>query len=88
MATGVLDYCNANGIEVGRDVRLIGFDNREIATVCRPRLSSVALPLFEIGQTAARVMVRTLAGEPDERNEIMLDCTIVERESTKGGTPA
>ena len=84
MATGVIDYCNANNLEVGKDVRLIGFDNREISTVCRPKLSTVALPLFEIGQTAARVMLDILAGKQPETHEILLDCAIIERESTKG----
>ncbi len=83
MALGVLDYCNANGIEVGKDFRLIGFDNQAIASVCRPSLSSVALPLFEIGQTAAKEMLRLLQGEKPTGHQIMLDCTIIERESTQ-----
>lgn len=82
MAVGVLDYCNANGINVGRDLQLIGFDDREIASVCRPRLTSVAPPLFEIGETAAREMLSILDGNKPTQHEIMLDCTIIEREST------
>lgn len=85
MATGVLDYCNANGVEVGKDLLLIGFDNREISAVCRPQLSTVALPLFEIGQKSARIMLEILAGkEPPVTHEILLDCSIIERESTLG----
>ena len=85
MATGVLDYCNANGIEVGKDILLIGFDNREISTVCRPQLSTVALPLFEIGQKASHIMLDILSGKglPAE-HEILLNCSIIERESTLG----
>ena len=85
MATGVLDYCNANGIELGKDILLIGFDNREISTVCRPQLSTVALPLFEIGQKAAHIMLDILSGKgrPAE-HEILLECSIIERESTRG----
>lgn len=84
MAMGVLDYCNTNGINVGKDIRLIGFDNREIASVCRPQLSTVAPPLFEIGQTAAKEMLNILSGNKPEYHTIMLDCTIIERESTLG----
>lgn len=84
MAMGVLDYCNLNGINVGRDLRLIGFDNREISSVSRPQLSTVAPPLFEIGQTAAREMLSILAGKKPEKRSIMLDCCIIERESTMG----
>ena len=84
MAIGVLDYCNANGVEVGRDLRLIGFDNREVSKVCRPQLTTVALPLFEIGQNAARVMLDILAGKTDFPHETLLKCAIIERASTKG----
>ena len=84
MAMGVLDYCNANGINVGKDLRLIGFDNREITSVCRPQLSTVAPPLFEIGQTAARELIGILAGKEPQQHTIMLDCTVIERESTHG----
>ncbi len=85
MATGVLDYCNQNGITVGKDLALIGFDNREIGTVTRPTLSTVSLPLFEIGQTAASVMLDILTNnQPPEQSIIQLGCSIIERESTGG----
>lgn len=85
MALGVLEYCNAHDIAVGKDLKLIGFDNREVSTVCRPMLSTVALPLYEIGQTAIRLMLDILNGKaPSKTGEISLNCSIIERESTKG----
>jgi LacI family transcriptional regulator len=84
MALGVLDYCNTQGIVVGKDLKLIGFDNREISLVCRPTLSTIALPLYEIGQKATHLLIKTLKGEHKPgTGEISLDCTIIERESTK-----
>ncbi len=82
MALGVLDYCNTRGLAVGRDLRLIGFDNRDICQVCRPRLSSVAPPLFEIGQTAAQEVLQRIAGEACPEQLIKLPCTVIERESS------
>ncbi len=83
MALGVLDYCNKNGIQVGRDLGLVGFDNREIDTVCRPTLSSVSLPLFEMGQTATHLLIDMLAGRHIQCGQkLMLACSIIEREST------
>ena len=57
VGTGVIDWCNQNGIEVGRDIFLIGYDNREISSVCRPSLSTVALPLFQMGQSAGHTLL-------------------------------
>lgn len=96
MALGVLDYCGELGLAVGEDMAVIGFDNREICTVCRPQLSSVALPLYEIGATAAQVLIDLLEGEEDPDPEqpeqeqpeepttprLLLECTLVERDST------
>lgn len=85
MATGVIDYCNANGVQVGRDISLIGFDNREISSVCRPTLSTVSLPLFEIGRSAATLLLDKLIDRRDYPQEkILLPCSILQRESTTG----
>lgn len=84
MAMGVIDYCRKIGIEVGRDLALIGFDDREICTVCRPTLSSVSLPLFEIGQTSAEILINKIENKPSElTGEILLECKLIERESSR-----
>lgn len=84
MAMGVIDYCMQNGIEVGRDLALIGFDNREVSTVCRPTLTTVELPLFEIGHTSASILIKKIEKEGDDiSGEILLECNIIERESSK-----
>ena len=83
MATGVIDYCNKQNIQVGKDLALIGFDNREISTVCRPTLSTVSLPLYEIGQTATHLILDILAGRHIPCGQkVMLACSVIEREST------
>ena len=82
MAVGVMDYCSMHGINIGKDIQLIGFDNRDISSVSRPTLSTVALPLFEIGQRSAKEMLSILAGKPSGQHLIQLDCEVLERETT------
>ncbi|MFA5675060.1 MAG: LacI family DNA-binding transcriptional regulator [Christensenellales bacterium] len=85
MAMGVIDYCSEHGIQVGKELGLIGFDNREISTVSRPALSTVSLPLFEIGQNATHLMLDILEGKHVTYGQkLMLACTVIERESTCG----
>lgn len=87
MATGVIDYCNKHGIQVGKDLALIGFDNLEIGEVSRPALSTVSLPLFEMGQTATKLLLDKLAGNPVQYGQrVMLACSLIERESTLPAT--
>jgi len=89
MALGVLDYCNEHGIQVGSDFKVMGFDNRDISNVCRPTLSTVALPLFEIGQNAAKLMFDQISEAKENLpNEVQLECNIIERESTDFKIPS
>lgn len=82
MATGVIDYCTENGIGVGSDVSLIGFDNREISMVCKPRLSTVALPLHEIGENATRMVIDCIEnGHSAKSKQLKIECKVIERES-------
>lgn len=84
MAVGVVDWCAQNNIQVGKDLFLIGFDNRELSAVCHPSLSTVSLPLFEMGQAAASILVDLLSGKEPEQKNTMLECSIIQRESSGG----
>jgi len=83
MAMGVIDYCLEHNIRIGKDLALIGFDNREVSTVCRPSLSTVALPLTQIGYRSASILIDKIEGKQlTAIGETYLDCQIVERESS------
>lgn len=83
IAMGVFDYCNQNGIEIGKDLSLVGFDDREVASVCRPKLTTVSLPLFDIGRIAADIIFNMIENDSmPETQKILLSCNLVEREST------
>ena len=82
IALGIIDYCNKNNIRIGQDLDLVGFDNREIAEVCRPSLTTVSLPLFDIGYKAAEILLEEIEGKTPPERKILLECRIVERDST------
>lgn len=81
MAAGVIDYCNDNGISVGRDLSVIGFDNADISKFIRPKLTSVALPLFEMGQKSAEILTQILDDKPLSSVSYKIPCKIIQRES-------
>ncbi|MCR4746076.1 MAG: LacI family transcriptional regulator [Lachnospiraceae bacterium] len=81
MSVGVYDYANKSGLKVGKDFRIVSFDNREISAELTPALSSVAIPLSEIGKTAAETMLGMLDGENYEPESLKkLKCRIVKRD--------
>lgn len=60
MAGGVYDYLNNKSILIGKNISIIGFDNREISQAYNPKLATMALPLYEIGRKSAQVLIKSL----------------------------
>lgn len=83
MAGGVYDFFNNKGKQVGRDIALVGFDNREISQAYNLPLSTMALPLFEIGRKSAEVLLDILKDNKKEKkqNIYKIDCKFIERKS-------
>lgn len=51
------------GLRVPQDVALVGFDDRRIASLSWPALTTVAQPNREVGQSAAKVLLAKIAGQ-------------------------
>ncbi len=82
MAAGIYDYMNEKGLLVGKDLAVIGFDNREFSTVFNPELSTVAIPLSEIGRQSANIMVELLENESYEPQHVYkIECELIKRKS-------
>ncbi|MCB8836229.1 LacI family DNA-binding transcriptional regulator [Aurantimonas sp. VKM B-3413] len=76
------------GLRVGRDVSLVGFDNVAEAALVVPGLASVGTMPFEVGENAARLLLRRI-GEPEAPVERWVAATeFVMRESLGPTEPA
>lgn len=81
MAGGFADWCRNHNIYPGADIAVFGFDNREVSRFYTPQLSTVALPLQEIGRQAAS-LVLSGAADKAEVDSILLPCILHERSSS------
>lgn len=63
MTIGAIMAINDLGINVPSDLSIIGFDNIQMSKVVRPPLSIVEQPMKEIGETAARILIKRLKGD-------------------------
>jgi len=66
LAIGAIRRLAERGIDVPGQVSVAGFDDIAIASVTAPALSTVRLPLREMGRLGFASAERQLAGEPDE----------------------
>ena len=64
LALGALERLAAFGIDVPGDVSVAGFDDISVASLTAPALSTVRLPLRELGRLGYAHADRALAGEP------------------------
>jgi LacI family transcriptional regulator len=63
MTVGGLQAITEAGLAVPGDIAVVGFDDASWATALRPPLTVVAQPTYEIGQTAAELLLRRVDGE-------------------------
>jgi DNA-binding LacI/PurR family transcriptional regulator len=82
-ALGTIEGIKSAGFKVPDDVAVMGFSNEYFSTICEPSLSSVEQHGFEMGQTAARLVLERLHSDTDfpPRKEIISTRLII-REST------
>jgi LacI family transcriptional regulator len=77
----VLRALQERGLNVPRDIALVGFDDFEWSDLFQPRLTVAAQPTREIGQKAVQLLLSRL-DEPDrDPQSIRLPPTFVHRES-------
>ncbi len=82
MAAGVYNYLEEEGLVPGKDISVAGFDNRTVAQYLKPDLTTVEIPLFEIGRKSAELILNQI-NNPDNftPQECFVECKLIERNS-------
>lgn len=83
MAAGAMDAIQDAGMTIPGDISIIGFDNREIASYLRPRLTTVGIDLKGIGQTAGELILKQLQGDNAGERKAVLSSKLVLRDTVK-----
>jgi DNA-binding LacI/PurR family transcriptional regulator len=71
IALGALEALRAEGRRVPDDVALVGFDDIPLAQELTTPLTTVRIPLAEIGRRAARILTNSTANGPDSLVDIL-----------------
>jgi LacI family transcriptional regulator len=82
VAAGVTGFAQERGVAVPRDLSVVALHDFPLAQYLRPALSTVVLPLEELGRAAVDEFVRRLAGEPAREIVVGADPRLLVREST------
>jgi DNA-binding LacI/PurR family transcriptional regulator len=82
IATGVIAAINAVGLKVPGDISVTGFDGIPSHPQSQPRLTSIKVPLFDIGQTAATLLFDWMENPGRVPQDTYLPVTLLRGESS------
>ncbi len=82
MAFGVMDAALEAGLSVPGDLSVVGFDDINIASRLRPRLTTVRQDMHRIGEQAGEALIQMIENDSLRPPVLSVDTEFVEREST------
>jgi LacI family gluconate utilization system Gnt-I transcriptional repressor len=82
LALGVLFECQRRGLSVPRQMAIAGFNDLPWSAFANPGITTIVTPRYEIGFTAAQLLVKMLKHEPIENPNVDLGFRLAIRDST------
>jgi len=82
MAIGALQAAREIGLEVPRDLSVVGFDALDASRIVTPTLTTIRQPLEEMGRLAVRLLLSVMEGQRSEAMRVELATALVLGESS------
>jgi DNA-binding LacI/PurR family transcriptional regulator len=89
MTMGALVKIKEMGLNIPEDIGIIGFDDSDWAKIFNPPITTVSQPVYEMGKTAAMMLINKINGNSDYENNsasariVVFETKLMERDSTK-----
>ena len=80
MALGLIYAIQDAGKIVPGDMAVAGYDNRDFTRIFRPQMTSVTMPVYEMGHMAAELLVKQITGD-DPIDEVKIAGELVVRKT-------
>jgi DNA-binding LacI/PurR family transcriptional regulator len=85
MALGAISAAQKQGLVVGRDIAITGFDDIPLAEHSHPTLTTVRQPVYDIGRLTCEMLIRLIRGEELRERHVLLQPELIVRESSGAG---
>ncbi len=83
VALGAFLYFQDHDVQIPQQIGLVGFSDNPNAALVRPALTTINQPAYEIGKTAASILLDILSGKTRKNGKtITLETRLVVRGST------
>ena len=85
LAIGAMNRLKSIGRSIPKDVAVAGFSGTNLCTIVSPQLTTVEPRQFEMGQKAAKLIIKYISRPSLNSNErVIVDADIIYRDSTEG----
>lgn len=83
LAYGAMRACGDAGLRVGQDIAVVGFDDIYPSEFTMPSLTTVRLPMEEMGRASADLLIDSLESKAGPGGRVLLSAHAVFRESSR-----
>jgi DNA-binding LacI/PurR family transcriptional regulator len=80
-AIGAFHAARDRGLEVGREIAIVGFDDAPMSKYLFPSLTTVQQPIHEAGQKCVEILVSLMQGDQPSDQQVMLTPKLIIRAS-------
>jgi LacI family transcriptional regulator len=87
MAAGVIDAAIACGIRLPDQLPVVGFDDTRIATMTRPQLTTVHVPMSSMGAAAVELLCQRIEDPNRPATRLSLESELIVRQSCGANSP-
>ena len=82
LALGAMKGARERGLDLPKDLSVVGFDDIRIASYITPELTTVRQPAYDMGKLGAQMLFDLMEKRQTKPVQMMLDSSLVVREST------
>jgi DNA-binding LacI/PurR family transcriptional regulator len=81
MALGAIYAIQDAGLSVPDEVAVVGYDNREFTWIVRPNITTVVMPVYEMGRIAAKILLQQIVDGTRENEEVKVKGELIIRDT-------
>lgn len=79
MAIGGMKYLLRNGYRIPEDISILGYDNITMSSFIEPELTTIAQPIYKIGQEAFKLLMKLLKSKTSEEEIKLMPYLVVRK---------
>jgi LacI family transcriptional regulator len=81
MALGSIYAIQDAGLDIPKDIAVVGYDNRDFAKIVRPKITTVVMPVYEMGRVATESLLAQIADGREEIEEVKVQGELIIRDT-------